>query len=73
MASTVKHYLPLRRTLRCPPEKRRPTGPRVFRVLAEPAKYVVCGVRRRERYGGRVQRGMKKSLEEGMLRLWSSL
>lgn len=27
LASTVKHYLPLRRTLRCPPEKRRPTGP----------------------------------------------
>jgi hypothetical protein len=27
LASTVKHYLPLRRTLRCPPEKRRPTEP----------------------------------------------
>jgi hypothetical protein len=27
LASTVKHYLPPRRTLRCSPEKRRPTEP----------------------------------------------
>jgi hypothetical protein len=27
LATTVKHYLPPRQTLRCPPEKRRPTGP----------------------------------------------
>jgi hypothetical protein len=38
-------------------------------MLAEPAKWAVLKRLSKGRYGGRVQRGMKKSFSEGMVTL----
>ena len=70
MASTVKHYLPPRRTLRCPSEKRWPTEQwEKMVLLAEPAAVVARRTSLRGRYGGRARRGMKKSFAGGILSL----
>ena len=64
--NAVKHYLPLRRTMRCPPEKRRPTicGKVEAGFCQQQSQYILD---RKGRYGGRAERRMNTSLRGGML------
>ena len=65
--SLVKRNLPHRRTMRCPPVKRRPTDVGGLWRLAFASSSGCISVVFGGRYGGRAESGMKKSLSQGIV------